>query len=239
MNTDALGPSSPTLKSVVKNYAYATLWPAARLLGRRVYPPPRASEIALTFDDGPNPACTPRLLDLLASNNVRASFFLVGRFAQAEPVLVRRISAEGHVIGNHTWSHPNLAHIPAAHVLQELKQTSDALEQVTGKPIRLFRPPFGAANRTALATARGLGMVPVFWNAMTADWESRPAAQIADELKQQITRNEGRKRATCLVLHDRKADAPDACCDASVDAAARLIVQYQGRSQFVTIDSWL
>src|ERR1700757_1976382 len=87
MNTAALGPSSPTLKSVVKDYAYATLWPAARLLGRRGYPPPRARKIALPSDDGPTPACPPRLLDLRESNDVRASFFLVGRFAQADPAL--------------------------------------------------------------------------------------------------------------------------------------------------------
>ena len=115
----------------------ADLWPA-------LIAPRRAGELALTFDDGPNPAWTPRLLDILASHDVRATFFLVGRFAQAEPELVRRIAAAGHLIGNHSWSHPNLALTATGRIDEELQRTSETLEQITGAPVRYFRPPFGA-----------------------------------------------------------------------------------------------
>jgi hypothetical protein len=89
--------------------AYAAYWPGSRIFGRALVAPRRPGELALTFDDGPNPAFTPRLLDVLASHDVRATFFMVGSHAQAEPELVRRIVAAGHLIGNHSWSHPNLA----------------------------------------------------------------------------------------------------------------------------------
>src|SRR5271168_2620781 len=102
--------------------AYAALWPGSQIFGETLIAPARPSEIALTFDDGPNPAWTPRLLDILAGHEVRATFFLVGKFAQAEPALVRRIVAEGHAVGNHSWSHPNLALTSGAKVHEELKR---------------------------------------------------------------------------------------------------------------------
>src|SRR5580693_10746004 len=80
--------------------AYAAMWPASQLFGRTLIAPRRPGELALTFDDGPNPACTPRLLDILAAQDVRATFFLVGGFAQVQPGLVHRILAAGHLIGN-------------------------------------------------------------------------------------------------------------------------------------------
>src|ERR1035438_9068452 len=96
--------------------AYAALWPGSQLFGDALIAPSRPIELALTFDDGPNPAWTPRLLDILATHQVRATFFLVGSYAQAEPALVRRIAAAGHLIGNHSWSHPNLALSPGRRV---------------------------------------------------------------------------------------------------------------------------
>jgi len=87
--------------------AYAALWPASQIFGKTFIAPRRPGELGLTFDDGPNPAWTPQLLDLLASHEVKATFFLVGKFAQAEPELVRRIQSAGHLIGNHSWSHPS------------------------------------------------------------------------------------------------------------------------------------
>src|SRR5580704_10238906 len=110
--------------------AYTAMWPASQLFGRALIAPRIESglpgQLALTFDDGPNPAWTPRLLDILAGQDVRATFFLVGRYAQAEPYLVRRISAAGHLIGNHSWSHPNLAITSARRVEEELTRTRDA-----------------------------------------------------------------------------------------------------------------
>jgi peptidoglycan/xylan/chitin deacetylase (PgdA/CDA1 family) len=217
---------------------YATLWPAVRLLRRKLYPPPRPNEIALTFDDGPNPECTPRLLDILGSRNIKAAFFVVGKFAVAHPQLVRRIVKEGHVIGNHSWSHPNLASIPLTQVREELQRTSSLLEQIIGNPIRLFRPPYGACNAETLSYARNLGMMPVFWNAMTADWEERPPSRTVEELTQQIERNRSRRRASCIVLHDGRADNPQASGALSVEAAAQLIGCLQNSYSFVSIQTW-
>ena len=125
--------------------AYAALWPASRIFGRALIAPPRPGELALTFDDGPNPACTPRLLDLLAAHDVRATFFMVGRYAQAEPALVRRIAQAGHLIGNHSWSHPNLALCMPGRVREELARTSDVLAQMIGKPVVFFARPSARA----------------------------------------------------------------------------------------------
>src|ERR1039457_1000625 len=138
-------------------FAYASLWPASQLFGSALIAPPRPGELALTFDDGPNPVWTPRLLDLLASHDVRATFFLVGSHAQAQSALVRQIVAAGHLIGNHSWSHPNLALSSARRINEELSRTGQALEQIAGAPIRYFRPPFGARRPEVLRAARRLG----------------------------------------------------------------------------------
>jgi peptidoglycan/xylan/chitin deacetylase (PgdA/CDA1 family) len=147
-------------------------------------------ELALTFDDGPNPAWTPKLLDhSCQAHGVHATFFIIGRFAQAEPALVRRIAEEGHLIGNHSWSHPNLARTPANRVVEELKQTSDMVEQLIGKPVQYFRPPFGARRPFVLRAVRDLGMIPVTWNAMTNDWVEPSADRIAERLRLKIETN--------------------------------------------------
>ena len=114
--------------------AYAALWPGSQIFGKTLIAPRKPGELALTFDDGPNPAWTPQLLDLLAEHNVQATFFMVGKFAEAEPALVRRVLAAGHTIGNHSWSHPNLAMTAAGQVTEELTRTSETLQQIAGAP---------------------------------------------------------------------------------------------------------
>ena len=218
--------------------AWAAMGPGSQLFGRTLTAPPRPGELALTFDDGPNPAHTPRLLDILAGHDVRATFFLVGRYAQAVPDLVRRMVQEGHLIGNHSWSHPNLAFLSAARVQDELRRTSDTLAQLTGQPVRFFRPPFGGRRPFVLRTARELGMVPVMWNAITTDWSEPSATRIASRMMGKIDRNQARGFATNIVLHDGGHRELGANRQPSVDAVALLLARYRRTHSFVTVDAW-
>ncbi|MGB8258950.1 MAG: polysaccharide deacetylase family protein [Terracidiphilus sp.] len=218
--------------------AYAALAPGSQIFGRTLIAPDRPGELALTFDDGPNPAWTPRLLDVLASHGVSASFFLVGRFAHAEPGLVRRISAAGHLIGNHSWSHLNLARTAAWRVREELERTSGTLEEIAGAKVRFFRPPFGARRPAVLRLARELGMEPVLWNAMTSDWENPSADQIADRLTKTIDGLERRGRAANIVLHDGGHLDMAANRGPSVAAAGQIVARYKESHRFVRLDAW-
>jgi peptidoglycan/xylan/chitin deacetylase (PgdA/CDA1 family) len=219
-------------------YAYAAMWPASQLFGPTLIAPQRPGELALTFDDGPNPAWTPRLLDTLAIHDLRATFFLVGSRAQAEPALVHQIVAAGHLIGSHSWSHSNLAFCSASRIHQELSRASQTLEQITGEPIRFFRPPFGARRPEVLRAARALGMTPVLWNAMTSDWKNPSADAIAAQLSRKIDRLQRRGLAANIVLHDGSHADPAANRAPSVAAAAQLIARYHPTHRFVTLDAW-
>ncbi|MGA7341786.1 MAG: polysaccharide deacetylase family protein, partial [Terracidiphilus sp.] len=200
--------------------------------------PARPGELALTFDDGPNPAWTPKLLDLLAGHGVRATFFLLGQFAQAEPELVRRIAAAGHRIGNHSWSHPHLSSTPAAKIREQLARTSQTLEQIIGAPVRFFRPPFGARRPAVFRIARSMGLTPVLWNAMTSDWSEPSAERIVEALAGKIDRNTRRGFATNLVLHDGNHREREGKRGPSMAAAAALIDRYKETCRFVTVDAW-
>lgn len=217
---------------------YAALWPGSRIFGSALTAPRRPGELALTFDDGPNPACTPRLLDILAAHEVGATFFMVGRYAQAEPALVRRVAAAGHLVGNHSWSHPNLALTAAAKVYEELKRTSDTLEQILGQPVRFFRPPFGARRPTVFRVARSLGLVPVLWNAMTDDWAEPSADRIAASLSQKVDSLTRRGHAVNIVVHDGGHLALGANRQPSVNAASQLLARHKPTHRFVTLDQW-
>ncbi len=219
-------------------YAYAAMWPGSKLFGSALIAPARPGELALTFDDGPNPAWTPRLLDILASFDVRATFFMVGSHAQAAPALVRRVVAAGHVVGNHSWSHPNLAYTRTSRVRDELARSKQTLEELTGSPIRYFRPPFGARRPAVLRAARELGMVPVLWNAMTSDWSEPSADKIVARLASKIDRLERRGRAANIVLHDGNHLDMAANRGPSMAAAGQLLARYKESHRFVTVDAW-
>lgn len=222
----------------VGGFAYASLSPGSRIFGTALTAPAQPGEIALTFDDGPNATWTPRLLDVLAKYDVRGTFFLLGGRAAAQPELVRRMAAAGHTIGNHSWSHPNLARTPANRVREELKRTSDMLEQILGRPVKFFRPPYGGRRPVVFRIARELGLTPVLWNAMTSDWTEPPAEKIAGELAGMINRQERRGRGTGIVLHDGGHRDPAANREPSVAAAGMLLERYAKTHKFVTVDAW-
>ncbi len=218
--------------------ANAILNPASQMFGATLTAPRAPGQIALTFDDGPNPVWTPRLLEILARTNIHATFFLIGSFADEEPNLVREIVAAGHLIGNHSWTHPNLALTSARKVEEELTRTKRKLEYISGGPIRFFRPPFGARRPAVLRIAHSLGMIPVTWTAITNDWSDPSADSIAAHLIERIDRTQKAGWASNVVLHDGGHRERAAYREPSVKAAAQLIERYATTHTFVTLDAW-
>jgi peptidoglycan/xylan/chitin deacetylase (PgdA/CDA1 family) len=200
--------------------------------------PRQPDEIALTFDDGPNPRWTPQLLELLARNEVRATFFLIGQFVATQRALVRQTHEAGHLIGNHTWTHPNLANTSSRRTREELVRTNTELEEITGSAIRFFRPPYGIRRPATLTVARELGLIPVTWNVIGNDWNAPSAEAITTRVTRLIARNQRRGDATNLVLHDGGHLSLDADRSRTVAAARALLEQYSPSRRFVTLDEW-
>src|ERR1700756_122688 len=164
-------------------------------------------QVAITFDDGPDPRWTPKILDILKAANVKAAFFLVGVNAERYPELVRRIVNEGHEIGNHTYYHPNLALCWPEHIRLELNATQLLLETITGRATTLFRPPYAAdssptqlTDLTPLKIAEDLNYLVVLENIDPQDWAKPGADIILRRIKQQ--RHDG----SVILLHDAGGD---------------------------------
>jgi len=219
-------------------WMYASVWPTSRLFGRTLTAPKKPDEFALTFDDGPNPSYTPQLLDLLARYNIRATFFLIGQYAAQQRALTRQIHEAGHLIGNHTWTHPNLSRTSAAQTHEELHRTSAELQDITGVAVRYFRPPFGLRRPATLRIARSLGLIPVTWNIIGNDWTDLTTEQIADRVFRLSEKNYRRGDATNLVLHDGSHREPALDRSRSVAATALVLERYAQSRRFVTLDAW-
>ncbi|PYL03479.1 MAG: hypothetical protein DME31_06365 [Verrucomicrobia bacterium] len=167
----------------------------------------REHQVAITFDDGPDPRWTPKILDILKAANVKAAFFLVGVNAERYPGLVRRIVNEGHEIGNHTYYHPNLSLCWPEHIRLELNATQLLLETITGRATTLFRPPYAAdtgptqlSELIPLKIAEDLNYLVVLENIDPQDWAKPGADIILQRIKQQ--RHDG----SVILLHDAGGD---------------------------------
>lgn len=218
--------------------AYAALSPESQLFGPTLVAPSRPQEIALTYDDGPNPAATPKLLEVLGRHQVRATFFLIGRFVRSEPTLVREIAAAGHLIGNHSNTHPRLSFVSNTRIRQELANCNAVLEDTLGAPVRYFRPPHGARRPYVLRFARELGLTPVQWNIICGDWNPGSSEAILQRAKRGIHHNQCKGRASNIVLHDGGHLALNALRLATVEATDRLLQRYASSKSFVTVDAW-
>jgi peptidoglycan/xylan/chitin deacetylase (PgdA/CDA1 family) len=220
--------------------AYGAMAPGSQLFGRTIVAGRDAAEFALTFDDGPNEPWTSQLLDVLARTDVRATFFLIGKYVRQRPDLVREIRDAGHLIGNHTVTHPWLMVESPRKVREELAGCNAALEDVLGMPVRFFRPPHGSRRPDVLRAARDLGLTPVMWNAMGFDWRiNATAGDIAAHLEQGIARNQKRGRGSNLLLHDGGHLTLGAERSQSVEATRMILERYApGKVRYVTVDAW-
>jgi cellulose synthase/poly-beta-1,6-N-acetylglucosamine synthase-like glycosyltransferase/peptidoglycan/xylan/chitin deacetylase (PgdA/CDA1 family) len=170
-------------------------------------------KLALTFDDGPDRDWTPKILDILKAKDVRASFFIIGENAQAYPALVQRMLAEGHDVGNHTFTHPNLGELPEALVTLEINATQRLFEALTGRSMRLFRAPyFGDAEPTTgdeilpIQIAQSMGYVSVGLHVDPDDWQRPPADVIVQRVLDQASDPNPDVRGHIILLHDSGGD---------------------------------
>jgi peptidoglycan-N-acetylglucosamine deacetylase len=164
--------------------SWAAVSPSSQIFGPTIRSTGDRSVIALTFDDGPNPNVTPRLLDLLARHQVRASFFLIGIRVRALPSLVKEIASRGHTLGNHTDTHPRLTFLSSGRITEELARCDDALVAANGRPARWMRPPFGFRGpQLAKIVLRCSAAAVVMWSRSARDWTPQAAAPVIKRLR--------------------------------------------------------
>jgi peptidoglycan/xylan/chitin deacetylase (PgdA/CDA1 family) len=214
---------------------YQSMAPTGQWYGQTFTGLPRGSrQIALTYDDGPNDPHTLRLLEVLGRHKVHATFFLIGRYVQQRPDIALDIVQAGHVVGNHTYTHPLLIFRSEAEIRHELSQCQAALQDATGQPSNLFRPPFGGRRPAVLRVARGLGLGPVMWNVTAYDWNAQPAEAIERKVANQI------RGGDVILLHDGGHKQMGANRSQTVIATDRLLTRYKAEGyEFLTVSEML
>jgi peptidoglycan/xylan/chitin deacetylase (PgdA/CDA1 family) len=161
--------------------------------------------IAVTFDDGPNAENTPRLLEMLKQRNIKATFFLIGQNAAANPDLVRRILADGNEVGNHSWTHPQLSKLSDDRVTAEITKTQDAIKQASGFTPTLLRPPYGAITpRQRVWIENQFGLNIILWSVDPFDWKRPGASVITQRILSQV------RPGAIILSHDIHKQTVDA-----------------------------
>lgn len=179
--------------------------------------------VALTFDDGPSSRYTPELLDGLKERGVKASFFLVGKNVQSNSELILRMEKEGHLIGNHTYSHVQLDKLSDVMAKQEILKTNNVIYEVTGSYPEYMRPPYGAWKKNMEICVE---MMPVFWTVDTLDWKTKNVQAICNVVEKET------EDGDIILMHDEY--------ETSVEAALKVVDNLQKKGyEFVTVDKLL
>jgi peptidoglycan-N-acetylglucosamine deacetylase len=194
------------------------LGPVRRLLFPRLAGRGDPGHVALTFDDGPDPASTPEFAAVLSGYGVKATFFMLGSMVERAPGLAAELAAAGHEIGVHGWDHRYLPARTATAARSDIRRAVDLIERVTGSRPRFFRPPYGVLSGPALLTARELGLTPVLWGAWGREWTpgARPEsvyATLARDLQGGVT----------VLLHDSGCTSPPGAWQAGLGALPLLL----------------
>ncbi len=182
-----------------------------------------APRIAITFDDGPSANCTGRLLDGLKERGIKGTFFLIGKNVEENPELVKRLDEEGHLIGNHTYSHVEITKLSDEDAKKEIMETDRVISAITGEHVEYMRPPFGLWQDKL---EEELDVMPVMWSIDPLDWTTKNVEEIVNKVVTQAEDND------IILLHD--------CYDTSVEAALRIVDILKKKGfEFVTVDELL
>ena len=162
-------------------------------------------KIALTFDDGPHPRYTERIIKILEKYNVKATFFVIGVNIENYPGILRKISEAGHEIGNHSYSHHNVKNYDISKTETEIKKCEEIIISETGVSPKLFRPPQGARNQVTDETAKGLGYSVILWSIDTLDWKNNPPDCITNVICKNI------RGGDIILMHDYTSGQNTTC----------------------------
>lgn len=185
--------------------------------------------VAMTFDDGPHPQNTARLLDMLRQRNIKATFYVIGRSVDLHPALTRRIVAEGHEIGNHTYTHPNLSKLSDAEVRSELERTRASIARATGVMPRTMRPPYGALLQTQRSWIRSeFGYPTILWSVDPRDWQRPGPSVVTSRILA------GSHNGAIILAHDLHASTVDAM-PATLDGLLRKGYRFVTVSQLLAM----
>lgn len=189
--------------------------------------------VALTFDDGPDPDATPELLEILASRDAKATFFMTGENAAAYPELVAAVRAGGHAVGNHSWDHPSF---PLISGRERRRQISRCARVLAANDTAIFRPPYGHQSAASRRDALLAGHEVVAWNVCVPDWEDHNGEWLADFALQKI------KPGSVVLMHDGMVDYTGTAGgdrQSTLDAVGRILSALHGRFEFVTVPELL
>jgi len=227
--------SEAVIAGLIGSTAYglyrAVTHPESTLFGTAVHRGPEGKrQVALTFDDGPDPTWTLQVASVLRRFAIPGTFFCIGREAERRPDIVRALRDEGHEVGNHSYSHGNLWFRSPAQVRVEIQRCQAALTDILGIPPGVFRPPFGDRGPQVLNEARKLNLETVLWSLDSKDWRPRASAErLSDRVRRQV------HAGAILLFHDGSHDGRASDRSSTIAAIAALVPWLRGEGYgFVT-----